>query len=181
MSPRARNESQHGFTLIEILFTIWIMGAVMVAFMGALLTMTKASDITRKTAVAQTELRHYADAVNSAPYVNCGSPSSYSAATVGYSPPANVTANTPTNLAFWDRYAYEHGYSQAATWVNVAALTADTNNTTLMGYQISACDGSPDQLDDGVQQVTISVTVGPSPAVTYSTTITKRSISVPGS
>ena len=46
---------EEGFTLVEILITVWIMGAVMVALMGALFTMMRTSDINRKTTEAESE------------------------------------------------------------------------------------------------------------------------------
>ena len=59
---------QEGFTLVEILISVWIMGAIMVSLIGALFTMTRTSDINRKTTEAESEMRDLEAAVRCRSY-----------------------------------------------------------------------------------------------------------------
>jgi prepilin-type N-terminal cleavage/methylation domain-containing protein len=62
---------ERGYTLVEMLVTVWILGAVMTALCAALFTMSKSSDYNRRLTLAETELRAYAEALQAAPYVPC--------------------------------------------------------------------------------------------------------------
>src|SRR5438132_1514896 len=61
-------------TLIEIAVTLWIIAAVVVSMSSALFTVVKTSDIANRQAIADVELRHYAEAMREAPYIACASP-----------------------------------------------------------------------------------------------------------
>ena len=64
LSRRAR--SQAGVSLIEVLITVVLMGTAMVAFCSGMFVMVKASDITQRQALAETELRRLAESVRAA-------------------------------------------------------------------------------------------------------------------
>jgi type II secretory pathway pseudopilin PulG len=84
--------AERGLTLVELLITVWIMGAVMVTLIGALFTMTKASDFQRRLAAVDVELRHYAEALRSATYLPCAGQTdaaSNTLPTYSYTPTAN--------------------------------------------------------------------------------------------
>ena len=93
--------SERGFTLVEMLITVWILGAVMVALMGALFTMVRTSSLEQQRALGETEVRHLAELVLAEPYIPCESTgypqtvngfTSYSAATSAqYTPATGVT------------------------------------------------------------------------------------------
>jgi prepilin-type N-terminal cleavage/methylation domain-containing protein len=102
-SPRARNES--GFTLIEIMITVWIMGALMVCFIGALFTMTKASDVARSRAEGEAELRHLEDTITAAPYdTTCPQTLGASSYLTAYNAikPTEVTVDASQPITYWD-------------------------------------------------------------------------------
>jgi type II secretory pathway pseudopilin PulG len=81
---------ERGFSLVEILIAVQIMGAVMVVFGTALFTMIGSSDYARRTTLAETELRRFADAVRAAPYQPCA---------------GVVTADPSTSYGAADQYA----------------------------------------------------------------------------
>src|SRR5262249_34700757 len=112
------NAPEGGFTLVEMLITVWIMGAVTVALMGSLFTMTTASDYERRNAVVETELRHYVDAINAAPYVPCATTAAYAPATVGYTNGANagVTASVNSVLVWQQAAANDTAVNNTVSW-----------------------------------------------------------------
>jgi Tfp pilus assembly protein PilV len=62
---------ERGETMIELLLAVVIMGLVVVALVGALVTSVLVSDRHRKQATAASYARDYAEAVEAAPYANC--------------------------------------------------------------------------------------------------------------
>ena len=63
-----------GFSLIELLAAISIMGIAVVTILGAMGTSIFISDLNRKQANAQTILRSAAESIKAASYVACPSP-----------------------------------------------------------------------------------------------------------
>ena len=87
--------SEAGFTLVELLLTIAILGIAVVAGVGAMMTSIQVSDLGRRQADGQTQLRAYAEAVAGAGYTTCAT--SYP---TSYSPPAGYTV--AMTVAYWD-------------------------------------------------------------------------------
>lgn len=88
--------SQAGFTLVELLLTIAILGVGVLVIVGGMMTSIQVSDLGRRQADGQTQLRAYAETVAGAAYANCAT----SYATPSYSPPAGYTAAMA--VAYWD-------------------------------------------------------------------------------
>jgi prepilin-type N-terminal cleavage/methylation domain-containing protein len=148
---RARDEAQHGFTLVEILITVWILGALMVAFMGGLVTMMNSSEEQRRVSTAETELRRFAESVRDYPYEACWTASQYDAAVkVGYTSPAGFTPSV-SSITYWNEAA------------DVTPMTPTEPQTFVSSHP--NCDGTLDATDDGLQQLTISMQVTGTPGV----------------
>jgi prepilin-type N-terminal cleavage/methylation domain-containing protein len=83
---------ERGETLLEVIMAVAIMGIVIVAFAGALLTVTLMSDVHRKQATAGTYLRDYAEAIETwvaeGNYPGCANPSAYESVAVPSFPAA---------------------------------------------------------------------------------------------
>jgi prepilin-type N-terminal cleavage/methylation domain-containing protein len=160
---RRREEDERGFTLVEMLISVWIVGAVMTAMMGALITMSRASDIENRTTIAETELRHYSEIVRGLSYKPCATAAYYKAqadalyaATKPTSPV--ITPSINANVLYWN---------QSADPAAALPTTFVTSHPT--------CDGTPGQTDDGLQKLAIGMSVGSAPTITLPPlTITKR-------
>lgn len=90
-----RADSEAGFTLVELLLAVGILGISGVALIGGMMTSIQVSDLGRRQAEGQGEVRAYAEAVAGAAYANCAA--SYS---TFYSPPSGYTATM--TVAYWD-------------------------------------------------------------------------------
>ena len=133
---------------METLITVWILGAVMTAFMSALFVMVRTSDVNNRTTQADSELRRYAEVIRALPYIECGSAAAYKTALGSYTTPTGVTPDI-TSLKFWIK----------ANGLGSAPVASHPN-----------CPAS----DDGVQQLDLKVVVSGNPAVSASTRIDKR-------
>ena len=60
-----------GFTLVELLLTVAILGIAVLAVVGAMMTSIQVSDLGRRQAEGQAQLRAYAEAVAAVPYAAC--------------------------------------------------------------------------------------------------------------
>jgi type II secretory pathway pseudopilin PulG len=80
---RRRRGDDRGESLIELIFTVGIMGTAVVALLAGLATAIRISDIHRKQAAAGAQVRTFAEAVeravNGSPtsYVDCALPGAY--------------------------------------------------------------------------------------------------------
>ena len=90
-----RADRDTGFTLVELLLSVAILGISGVAVVGGMMTSIQVSDLGRRQAEGQGEVRAYAEAVAGAAYANCAA--SYS---TSYSPPSGYTATM--TVAYWD-------------------------------------------------------------------------------
>jgi type II secretory pathway pseudopilin PulG len=135
---------ERGYTLVETLSSVWILGAVMVSLIGAVLVMTSASDMQRRASEAETELQRLVDAVRAKPYSrSCVTPKldSYDDA---YTKPTSVSSYTLTNLRYWN------GTSWSAA--RVPDLSSAGSNGTCAG-------------DQGIQVFDLTVTIGGAPEI----------------
>lgn len=145
MSPVCRDE--RGLTLIELLLTVAIMGIAFASILAGVSSMFNDSDLARKSALTETWLRRYAETVDSATYVTCATPSSYSSA---------LTPSPPTG------YAVQ--ISTVEYWDGSASATFTTSQ--------SGCVSAGDQ---GAQRITVQVTnTQTSPVLTRKVVIVKR-------
>jgi prepilin-type N-terminal cleavage/methylation domain-containing protein len=92
---RQSNEQEAGFTLVELLLAVAILGVGVLTIVGGMMTSIQVSDLGRRQAEGQTQLRAYAEAVAGATYANCAT--SY---TTSYSAPSGYTAAMV--VAYWD-------------------------------------------------------------------------------
>src|SRR5436305_14589196 len=76
----AGRPDERGFTLIEMLIAVAILGAVVTAMMTALAGVTMASSQERSLSVAQSEARRLAENVRTLSYSRCAPPTAYDAA-----------------------------------------------------------------------------------------------------
>jgi prepilin-type N-terminal cleavage/methylation domain-containing protein len=168
----ANTRADDGFTLIEILIAVWILGAVMVALMGAIFTMTRGADYVRTRALAESELERFAEAVRTAPYVQCAG-----FATTGnlYGNYDSVYAGTTvvqpqiTGITYWNPPT---GGNVASTLYTSAVALHNNFSSTTFDY----CDSTTVTDDAGAQKVDLKVTVtSPGGSSTIAkTTIVKR-------
>jgi type II secretory pathway pseudopilin PulG len=106
----SRLAADRGESLIEILVAMLIMGIVVVAVMGGLLTSVKVSDIHRKQATAGADVRSYVEGVKRAVaaggYKPCAASSDYlpvpgtAAAAVHFVPHTGFTASV-VKVEYW--------------------------------------------------------------------------------
>lgn len=94
---RAQLGTERGFSLVEVLVTVSIVGIAFVVFVGGMGTAIMGADHHRKIAVGQASIRNFGEAIKAAPYVDCATTSSYAGA-FSPTPPDRVTAGaTATN------------------------------------------------------------------------------------
>lgn len=92
--PR-RAATEAGFTLVELLLAVSILGIGVVAVVGGMMTSIQVSDLGRRQAEGQTALRAYAESVAGATYAPCAP-----AYSTSYAPPAGYSA--AMTVAYWD-------------------------------------------------------------------------------
>ena len=163
-ADEARSEA--GFTFIEIMISVWLMGALMVTLVMAVLVMTRTGDINRQTASAEIELRHYAEAVRITTYVPCAT-----STTAGYGTPPGYAKGDTTAVASVVSVMYHD------TTSTDPFLSTTSTNTVPASSPNSTCSQSAGVRDDGVQLITLQMKVG---FISRTTTIIKRSPTVPG-
>jgi prepilin-type N-terminal cleavage/methylation domain-containing protein len=95
-------DSNDGFSLVEILITVAIVGITFTAILGGLITTITASAYQRKAATADAIVRSAAELVKDSvrnPYANCAGSGAYSLA--GLSVPAGFSV-TIQGVKYWD-------------------------------------------------------------------------------
>lgn len=95
----AVHDREGGFTLVELLVTIVIMGLAIAALLGGLGTAIIVSDQHRQQAVAGSALRSYAEAVAAMTYTECASAGTF-ASPAGYTSPTGYTSSA-TGVRYW--------------------------------------------------------------------------------
>jgi len=94
--------SDAGFSLVEIVITIGIVGVTFSAILGGLFSSITVSALQQKEATADTVARSAAEVVKDSahnPYFNCAPPGHYSL--TGLSVPSGFSAHI-TDVAYWD-------------------------------------------------------------------------------
>lgn len=95
MRQAAAGMPEAGFSLVETLIAVAILGIGVVAVVGGMMTSITVSDLDRRQAEGQTALRAYAEAVAGDTYTDCAS--SYPAA--AFSAPTGWTA--AMTVTYW--------------------------------------------------------------------------------
>lgn len=67
---RTRSPSESGLTLIELLITVMIMGVAFVALIGGMTSSFIGASVHRRQAIAETDMRRYAEAMKGAAYAS---------------------------------------------------------------------------------------------------------------
>lgn len=136
---RARSvHTEGGFSLVEVLVTIVIVGVTFSALLGGLFTTITVSSLHRKQATADSVARSAAEWVKDSvanPYANCGGIGSYSVS--GLQKPSGYSVAI-TSVEYWD-----------------GALPVAGTPYSLDTHMGSSCPGGADK---GVQRITIAVT-----------------------
>jgi prepilin-type N-terminal cleavage/methylation domain-containing protein len=125
--------SDAGFSLVEIIITIAIVGVTFSAILGGLFASITVSALQRTEATADTVARSAAEVVKDSehnPYFDCAGSGRYSL--TGLSVPSGFSVQI-TDVAYWDGSPVTAGYA--------------------VGFQPN-CPGS----DHGIQRITISAT-----------------------
>jgi prepilin-type N-terminal cleavage/methylation domain-containing protein len=128
---RVRADPEAGFSLVEILVTIVIVGMAFTAILGGMITSITVSDLHRNQATADTLARNAAESVkdSNVPYVPCAGPNAYA--------PALPSGTSITKVEYW----------------NGAAPTPATS------YAVTFSPSCPPQ-DQGLQRITITASSG---------------------
>jgi hypothetical protein len=151
----------------------------MAAMGSALFVMVTSSRFDQQTALVETELRRYSEAIRAAEYDECADETaSYAPAAVGYLPDPAVAAGLDYDVRFWYRGVSGTAYTvdptqfvPAAPSDAPAAVLRDETRATARPL----CDPAAAVFaDDGLQEISIVVTHRDSPGLTASTTLLKR-------
>lgn len=136
---------ERGATLVEVVLTVILVGLVVVTLVSALFTMTVASDRHRRLAVADAELRRYAEWLRARPYVVCapaGDASPYGFDAVD---DPDVPAGLTARVVRVELFRYDDPTDGlAGDWVAVAP----------------DCGGPGGQVDEGLQRVVVELESG---------------------
>lgn len=136
---RARGvHAEDGFSLVELMVTIVIVGVTFAALLGGLMTTITVSSLHRKQATADSVARSAAEWVKDSvanPYSNCAAVGAYSLSSL---PKPSGYSVSITNVEYWD-----------------GAIPAAGTPYSLDSHLGSSCPGGGDK---GVQRITIVVT-----------------------
>jgi len=110
VTTATRTELDGGFTLIEILVAVAILGITFTALLTGLATIMSGTDTHRKGSVSGTLLRQWAENIEAlAPITSCSAvPNQYAFATVGPAVPAGYTTTAPT-VTYWNGSSFVAG------------------------------------------------------------------------
>lgn len=126
---------EDGLSLIEILITVSIMSIAIVPLASSLLSIVVYSDADRRGALAEGDVRRFAEVVRSAKYRECADAAS-------------------------GAYAYTEGYSDDTSLVRTVVRVEFWDYTTdaFVAKAASTCASVDAPQDPGIQRVTVKVT-----------------------
>lgn len=93
--PGTAGHGESGETLLEVVIAVMVVGIAIVTLIGGLTTLVLASGVHKRQALAEVELRKYAEVVKAAPWSTTG----YTATNVGYAAPAGLAVLDPRCVA----------------------------------------------------------------------------------
>jgi prepilin-type N-terminal cleavage/methylation domain-containing protein len=93
--------AERGFTLIELIVTVAILGIAFTVFLGGMGTSILGADISRKTATADIVVRRFAESVKGEAYTPCAT--TYGAP---FSPPDGYAKALPAAIRYWNGMTY---------------------------------------------------------------------------
>lgn len=144
-----RGAEQRGETLIEILFTVFIMSTVLLSLLGLLLTVLVASASHRGAVAAGNQVTTVSETIDRLPYVACGAVSNYSSAVTGIST----------------------GYTGTITSVRYLQ-----SKTAATAQYVATCPGGNDQ---GTQLITVRIQRNSPPRSSATIDLVKRNDTCP--
>ena len=144
-----RQREQRGESLLEILFTVFVMSTVLLSLLGLLMTVVVASAAHRASVAAGNEATTISEAIDRSGYVSCGVVSDYTAAVTGL--PTGYTGSI-TSVRY-----LQDGAAPSAAFVNV-------------------CPGGVDQ---GAQLVTVEIRTTRPPITKATVELVKRDDACP--
>ena len=135
MPPRPL-EPESGFTLVEVLVSLVILGVAFAGILAGLGTAVQGSDRHRRTASAETALRTWADAVEAAPYqTSCATAASTSYTVTGVGVSSLIGSNVPAAITIQSATAGSSTFGACANGASMQKVTLvmrspDWNGTT---------------------------------------------------
>lgn len=101
-SGRSKGSPDGGYTLVEMLLAVAILGLGVLTVVGGMMTSILVSDLGRRSADGQGALRAYAEAVANDTYSNCASsyPAAGFSAPIGFSTSLTVSYWVPSTTSF---------------------------------------------------------------------------------
>jgi len=123
-----RAGSQAGFTLVDTLVGVAILGIGVTAVVSGMATSIKVSDVGRSSAEAQLAVRAYAEALAATSYADCAA--SYA---TGYSAPAGYTAGL--TVAYWNAGSSSFG-STCGTDSGLQRVTLTVTSADLRATEV---------------------------------------------
>lgn len=149
---RVQGAVEHGFSLVELLVSISIMGIAVVGMAASIFSIVSISDIERRQSLAEAEVRRFAEAVQARQYVACADPAAYLAAYNGAFAQPGLTPSVP----------------------DIDYLIADSDPIAFSEGKPATCTGAPTDPDTGAQQITLQITSAGAPPVVEKIDLTKR-------
>ena len=113
-----------GFTLVETLVSVTLLGIAVVGIMYALSTFLAVSGVARSTANLDAAARKYTEGVEAASYVNCAS--SYSSVTL----PSGYTFSSGPTITYWNGDAPATYSASCGTDNGVQRIAATVQETS---------------------------------------------------
>lgn len=128
-----KHSSDEGFSLIEVLVAVTIMGVAVVAIISAIMTSVVASDVHRENATGETVLRSYAETTKEHAAAN-------------YAPCATTYTPTFTPVAGFTASPVQLAHRSGSVWVDGApsacsSATPPTDVVQRLTLQVQSDDG----------------------------------------
>lgn len=138
---RSRDERDAGFSLVEVVITIVLIGIVIVPLMSAVITSIRVSAISHSAAQAETALVNAADRVNRAPSGRCDyGPYARAAVQSQGWPPGNAVVEH----AYWEANPDGDPFTNDGTWVAQACPSGVVNPPSNIVQRVTITVTSPD-------------------------------------
>jgi prepilin-type N-terminal cleavage/methylation domain-containing protein len=144
-----------GFTLIETLISVVILGMISTTFMGGLILMERGSAMQRASAAADMEMRRYMDWIQSVTYTSCANPASGHYVTGFVASDATVlTSAIDTSQGSGEGILFSQQLSYSGVVADDDLFGTGPKNMTFVPRASSTCPTS----DPGAQRIFLKVT-----------------------